>query len=624
MLRKSELLVSHLARAAILGGLLMPAVIYLCIGYLGARQMAIEDARIQASRVGYVIAANPEIWFHTTERLADQIGDVRHEATRTQVLDLQGRLLLEIGDGDKGATVSGRAPLMDFGNVVGELRVSVDIFPLLCRGLLAAGLGTVLALFLLWLFNRHVLLPLQQARTANRELSFYDPLTHLPNRRLMLDRLEQAQVSSSRNQHFGALLILDLDNFKTLNDTQGHDTGDRLLIQVAQRLVSTIRQDDTAARLGGDEFVVVLEGLGGDEKTAAQQAEMIGEKIRDVLGQPYRVSSQSQPYHSTPSIGITVFRGRTPSAEILLKQAEVALYQAKAGGRNTLRFYNPEMQAVIDSRSTLEAALRHGLEEGEFQLFYQPQVDGAGKLRGAEALLRWLPAGRQSVPPSEFIAIAEETGLIVPLGLWVLETACVQLRTWAAHPQTRDFQIAVNVSSRQFRQPDFVDQVCACLERTKANPALLKMELTESIVLENVDEVIDRMQQIKTLGVKFSLDDFGTGYSSLSYLKRLPLDQVKIDQSFVRDIGHDPNDAAIVRAIIAMSASLGLEVIAEGVELEEQLRFLRDNGCYHYQGYLFGRPCAIDDWQGFLAERHLPAGLPGGLSLATAPLPSRS
>jgi EAL domain-containing protein (putative c-di-GMP-specific phosphodiesterase class I) len=274
----------------------------------------------------------------------------------------------------------------------------------------------------------------------------------------------------------------------------------------------------------------------------------------------------------------------------------VALYQAKGAGRNTIRFFNPEMQAAIDARSAMEVALRNALKQGEFQLFYQPQIDQDGQLTGAEALLRWLPASQATVSPAQFIPLAEDTGLIIPIGLWVMQTACAQIKAWAESTQTRDLQIAINVSARQFRQPDFVEQVRASLEHSGANPALLKLELTESAVLENVEEVIVRMLEIKALGVVFSLDDFGTGFSSLSYLKRLPLDQVKIDQSFVRDVNSDPNDAAIVRAIIAMSQSLGMQVIAEGVETEAQLGFLKDSGCMNYQGYLFGKPMPIVEW----------------------------
>jgi diguanylate cyclase (GGDEF)-like protein len=373
---------------------------------------------------------------------------------------------------------------------------------------------------------------------------------------LLIDRLGQALSLGARNHEFGALLMLDLDHFKKLNDTHGHDVGDRLLTEVAHRLTRHVRQADTVSRLGGDEFVVMVEGLGKDERAAANQAEQIAEQIRDALNLPYELGELISNYHSTPSIGLTLFRGVDDSVEVLFKQADVALYQAKEAGRNVVRFFNPAMQAAIDSRSALETA----------------------------------------VSPAEFIPLAEETGLIVELGQWVLDSACRQLKQWEGDARNGSLPIAVNVSARQFHLPDFVERVKRSLALSGANPARLKLELTESLLLENVDGVIARMAQLHQLGVRFSLDDFGTGYSSLSYLKRLPLDQIKIDQSFVRDLPGDPNDAAIVRAIITMGQSLGLNVIAEGVETREQQAFLSLHGCVCYQGYLFARPLPIEDW----------------------------
>ena len=433
-----------------------------------------------------------------------------------------------------------------------------------------------------------------------RNLAYFDALTRLPNRRLLMDRLGQALSASQRSGEFGALLILDLDQFKTLNDTQGHDVGDRLLVEVAQRLVTHMRQEDVVCRLGGDEFVVVLEGLGQDERHAATQAEIIAEKVRFELNQPYTLSINETKYHGTTSIGLTLFQGQGASADMLLKQADVALYQAKGAGRNAVRFFNPAMQAAIDSRMEMEAALRQALGKGEFRLYYQPQIDQDGELIGAEALLRWLPANRALISPAEFIPVAEETGLILPIGQWVLDTACAQLKAWERDPRTRSLQMAVNVSARQFHQPDFVATVHHSLVASGIDPARLKLELTESVVLENIDAVISRMQQLNALGVRFCLDDFGTGYSSLSYLKRLPLDQVKIDQSFVRDVTEDQNDAAIVRAIMAMSQSLGLQVIAEGVETQAQRDFLLQNACLAYQGFLFCKPIPIEEWDRLL------------------------
>ena len=433
-----------------------------------------------------------------------------------------------------------------------------------------------------------------------RNLAYFDALTRLPNRRLLMDRLGQALSASHRSGEFGALLILDLDQFKTLNDTQGHDVGDRLLVEVAQRLVTHMRQEDVVCRLGGDEFVVVLEGLGQDEQHAANQAEIIAEKVRFELNQPYTLSINETKYHGTTSIGLTLFQGQGASVDMLLKQADVALYQAKGAGRNAVRFFNPAMQAAIDSRMEMEAALRQALDKGEFRLYYQPQIDQDGELIGAEALIRWLPANRALVSPAEFIPLAEETGLILPIGQWVLDTACAQLKAWERDPRTRSLQMAVNVSARQFHQPDFVATVHHSLVSSGIDPARLKLELTESVVLENIDAVISRMQQLNALGVRFCLDDFGTGYSSLSYLKRLPLDQVKIDQSFVRDVTEDQNDAAIVRAIMAMSQSLGLQVIAEGVETQAQRDFLLQNACLAYQGFLFCKPIPIEEWDRLL------------------------
>ena len=433
-----------------------------------------------------------------------------------------------------------------------------------------------------------------------RSLAYFDPLTQLPNRRLLMDRLNQALITSLRSQKFGAVLILDLDHFKVLNDTQGHDVGDRLLIEVAQRLLANVRQEDTVCRLGGDEFVVLLEALGEDEAHAAQQAETIAEKVRHALNQPYALNAGETRFHSATSIGLTLFRGQDASVDILLKQADVALYQAKDAGRNLVRFFNPAMQAAIDSRTALESALRRALENREFQLFYQPQVDHHGDLIGAEALLRWVLPNQVLVSPAEFIPLAEETGLILPIGQWVLDTACAQLKAWEGDARTRGLQMSVNVSARQFHQHDFIQTVQQSLAASGVNPARLKLELTESVVLNNVEGVIERMRQIKDMGLSFSLDDFGTGYSSLSYLKRLPLQQVKIDQSFVRDVTEDANDAAIVRAILAMSHTLGLQVIAEGVETGAQRDFLLRNGCKGYQGFLFGKPTPIADWDRFL------------------------
>jgi len=434
------------------------------------------------------------------------------------------------------------------------------------------------------------------------KLAFYDSLTLLPNRRLLLDRLKQALVSCARNSYVGALLLIDLDEFKTLNDTLGHDMGDQLLQEVARRLQTCVREGDTVARLGGDEFVVMLLGLNESRDSVAQQCELVGEKILQTLGQPYHLNNHG--LHSTPSIGITLFDGQAQLLDELLKQADLAMYQSKAAGRNTLRFFDAAMQGIVNERAALEADLRVALRQQQFVLHYQPQILGEQRLTGAEALVRWVHPQRGMVSPAEFIPMAEETGLILPLGNWVLETACSQLAQWATQPAMAELSIAVNVSAKQLQQPDFVEQVLAVLQRTGANPRLLKLELTESLLVSNVENTIAKMASLKSKGVGFSLDDFGTGYASLTYLKRLPLDQLKIDQGFVRDVLIDPNDAAIAKMIIALAASLGLTVIAEGVELQGQWDFLARQGCHAYQGYYFSRPLPLAAFEAF-AQRHV-------------------
>ncbi|MBU0753421.1 MAG: EAL domain-containing protein [Gammaproteobacteria bacterium] len=443
----------------------------------------------------------------------------------------------------------------------------------------------------------------KQAEADIQQLAYYDQLTGLPNRRLLLERLGQALATSARDGRHGALLFIDLDHFKMLNDTRGHDVGDRLLVEVARWLQGCIHEGDTVARLGGDEFVVMLEGLSEDGRAAATQTEMIGERIRSTLDRECAFAAAdgnaevAGDHHCSASIGVDLFLGHRETTENLLKHADVAMYQAKAAGRNALHFFDPAMQARLEGRAALEADLRRALSLGQLELYYQVQVGPADSVLGAEVLLRWNHPLRGVVSPVDFIPLAEETGLIVPIGHWVLEMACHQLRKWQDDPATRDFVLAVNVSARQFRQPDFVDQVHAVLDHTGANPNRLKLELTESLVLDDIDSTIAKMNTLKSLGIGFSMDDFGTGYSSLSHLKRLPLDQVKIDRSFVRDIATDPGDAVIVRTIIAMADSLGLTVVAEGVENREQLDFLVEHACPVFQGYLFSRPVPLGEFQ---------------------------
>ncbi|NDP37265.1 MAG: EAL domain-containing protein [Rhodoferax sp.] len=432
----------------------------------------------------------------------------------------------------------------------------------------------------------------KRAEEKIERLAFYDVLTDLPNRRLLMDRLQQALVSSAREHGTGALLFIDLDNFKDLNDTQGHDVGDALLQQVAKRLLASVRETDTVARLGGDEFVVMLHGLDRDLAQATAQVEQVGKKIMEQLNQAYRLGSAE--HHSTPSIGATLFGNQQQRLEELLKQADLAMYEAKAAGRNTLRFFDPTMQALVTQRTALEQELRQGLARDELVLYYQPVVDQDARIVGVEALVRWQHPQRGLVPPLEFIPMAEQTGLILPLGQWVLQMACVQLARWAAQAGTEALTIAVNVSARQFRQPEFVRQVLALLQQSGANPQRLKLELTESLLLTDTQDAIAKMTELRDAGVRFSLDDFGTGYSSLSYLKLLPLQQLKIDQSFVRDVLTDPNDAAIARTVLALGQSLGLGVVAEGVETVGQRDFLLQHGCIRFQGYLFGKPVPVE------------------------------
>jgi diguanylate cyclase (GGDEF)-like protein/PAS domain S-box-containing protein len=438
----------------------------------------------------------------------------------------------------------------------------------------------------------------KSAEDEIRNLAFYDPLTHLPNRRLLMDRLQQAIASYSRSKREGALLFIDLDNFKSLNDTLGHSMGDLLLQQVGQRLESCVRDGDTVARLGGDEFVVILEDLSDQSLEAAAQTETIGEKILSRLNQPYQLGTHE--YRSTPSIGATLFHSQQHDTEDLMIQADIAMYQAKNAGRNTLRFFDPKMQENINARAKLEDALRNALIRKEFQLHYQIQLDISNRPLGAEVLIRWNHPELGFVSPAQFIPLAEETGLMLPIGEWVIATACAQLKTWQSDVLTQGLVLSVNVSAKQFRQADFAEQVKGIIYRHGINPSRLKIELTESMLIEDVENTISTMNSLKALGVQFSLDDFGTGYSSLQYLKRLPLDQLKIDQSFVRDIATDDNDKAIVRTIIAMANSLNLDIIAEGVETEEQRRLLQNKGCRHFQGYLFSKPVPVGQFEALI------------------------
>ncbi len=434
----------------------------------------------------------------------------------------------------------------------------------------------------------------KQAREEIEFLALYDPLTRLPNRRLLLDRLQQALAAAIRDRGLGAVLFLDLDHFKTLNDTLGHDVGDRLLQAVAGRLAECLREGDTVARFGGDEFAVIAGNLGKDSDEALRHAERIGDKIRDALTRSYQLDRHER--HTTVSVGITLFGEHEDSADDVMKRADLAMYQAKDAGRGTIRVFDPAMRDVMHSRMLLEAELRAGLGRGEILPHYQLQVSDDGRVIGAEALARWDHPERGLVPPADFISVAEETGLILSLGDVMLEHVCERLAAWAGDPVMGELGIAVNVSAHQFHHPDFVEHVRTIIERSRAPAQRLVLELTETLLLADIEDTVTKMSQLKGDGIRFSLDDFGTGYSSLSYLKRLPLDQIKIDREFVRDALTDENDAAIVHTIIVLARTMGLDVLAEGVESEDIRTLLLEHGCTAYQGYLFGHPVPVDEF----------------------------
>jgi diguanylate cyclase (GGDEF)-like protein len=431
-------------------------------------------------------------------------------------------------------------------------------------------------------------------------LAYSDPLTELPNRRLFQDRLEHAIMLSNRNNQYRALMFLDMDNFKTLNDTKGHGMGDLLLIEVAKRLKTCVRASDTVARLGGDEFVVLLGELSENEQSASEQAMMIAEKISKALSQPYHLNDFI--YNCSASIGMTMFRDAGVTIEEVHKRADAAMYQAKSAGRNTVRFYDPQTQAALEARSDLEHALRMAITDQQLHVYFQIQVDHNSRPVGAEALIRWEHPQMGMIFPAQFISLAEETGLILSIGQWVLESVCRQIKLWESDPRARHLQIAVNVSARQFHQADFVTLVDEVIKQTGINPSRLKLELTESMVLDDVGDTVVKMHALKKIGVRFSMDDFGTGYSSLSYLTQLPLDQLKVDQSFVRNIGIKPTDSVIVQTIIGMANNLNMESIAEGVETQAQRDFLEHAGCKFYQGYLYGKPVPLEKFTDSLME----------------------
>lgn len=439
----------------------------------------------------------------------------------------------------------------------------------------------------------------RQLEAQMHDLAFFDPLTKLPNRRLLIDRLEQAITACARNHRHGALMFMDLDHFKVLNDLHGHDIGDQLLVEVASRIHHCLREQDSVARFGGDEFVVMLEDLSEHLTEAATQADIVAEKIRAALVLPYQLKSGSETilHHCSSSIGVTVFPSNEGNFDQLLKWTDIAMYHAKDAGRNAVRFFDPDMQTAIETRASLEADLHLALEQAQFELFYQVQVQTGGKPQGAEVLLRWRHPQHGLVSPAQFIPLAEDTGLIVPMGEWVLNTACAQIRQWQGSTIFGNLVIAVNVSAKQFRQADFVGVVKRMVEQHDISPALLKLELTESLVLNNVEDTIAKMHALKDFGVSFSMDDFGTGYSSLSYLKRLPLDQIKIDQSFVRDITTEKTDLVMVKTIVDLGVNFEMDVIAEGVETQQQVELLQFTGCKCFQGYFFSKPVPLPEFE---------------------------
>lgn len=452
------------------------------------------------------------------------------------------------------------------------------------------------------------------------ELAFFDLLTRVPNRALLLERLQRAMSTSERNKTVGAVLFVDVDRFKTINDTLGHTAGDLLLQSVAQRLVAHVRESDTVARLGGDEFVVLLEHLGENADEAASQTEIVGEKLLAALARPYLLGLVD--HRSTASIGATLFRGHETSIDNVLKQADLAMYKAKEAGRNRLDFFDSSMHTLVLRRAELETGLREALRNDQLALYYQAQVAGDGHVMGSEALLRWRHPEHGEVAPAEFIPLAEQTGLILDLGYWVMEAACRQLARWARSAELAHLTVAVNVSARQLRERDFAERVLSIISATSAKPQRLKLELTETVLAHDLDDLTRKMAKIKAGGVDFALDDFGTGYSSLSYLQRLPFDQVKIDQSFVRDVVSDPNHAAIVRGIVALARSLQLSVIAEGVDTGAQQDFLASVGCDAYQGYYFSRPLALEDFEAFALKARVTASRDRRRQATTAAIPA--
>lgn len=578
-------------RSAYIKEALLPAVLSLQSNQYASTQVLAAKAATLFEKAGPDLQALNRLQFDIARQAYDK-GVRRYENTRLMALGTLGVAVLFMS----------WLGWMLSGSIVNPLKQVIVIFQRISNGkydstILVDGHDEISEVMLA-LGDMQTKLGLDEE--AIHQLAFYDPLTKLPNRRLLRDRLQRALSLSSRSRLYGAVLMVDLDNFKSINDTRGHEVGDRLLVEIAQRIQLCVRQADTVARLGGDEFIVMLVDLSMDEAQAALQAERIGEKILAAISQPCMLSNKL--HHPAGSMGLCLFVGQSASMEDLLKRADISMYQAKNSGRNALQFFDPQIQASLEARMALESELHEALPKHQFKLYYQMQQDHRHGVLGAELLLRWEHPKYGMVMPDQFIPIAEESGLIVPIGEWVLRSACEQLTVWAHKPVVGEFLLAVNVSPRQFREPDFVDMVDQVLMQTGANPARLKLELTESLVLHNVTDTIVKMKALNQLGVHFSMDDFGTGYSSLSHLTHLPIHQLKIDRSFVHNIASNRNDAIIVQTIIGMANNLGVAVIAEGVETPEQRACLERFGCFAYQGYLFGRPMPLPEFERLALE----------------------
>ncbi len=439
-----------------------------------------------------------------------------------------------------------------------------------------------------------------QADEIIKHQATHDSLTNLPNRNLLMDRLSQSLAFNRRHGIFGAVLFIDLDNFKNINDSLGHSLGDKVLCEVANRLLKNLRKEDTVSRLGGDEFVVSLSKLGENAEDSAKLARTSVAKIQAILSEPFSI--EGHRLHLTSSIGVSLYPMESETTDDILRHADTAMYRAKDSGKNSVKFYLPSMQEAAEDRLKIQNDLQYAISGNEFSLHYQSKINGQGKIVGCEALIRWYHPTRGKVPPNEFISIAEETGQILKIGTWVLETGLSRLKKWADHYQISDFNIAINVSPHQFYQADFIDTIKKVLANTGANPNQLTLEVTEGVFISNLEEAIEKMNALKELGIRFSIDDFGTGFSSLSYLKNLPVDELKIDHSFVRDITTDSSDAKLVETIVTLAKQLGLQIVAEGVEINDQFDFLRAKGCNYYQGYLFSPPVSEKEFEQLLRK----------------------